>query len=144
MDHMDPEIDTNIAANDIEDCNSITENETFKEENNESNDHGENNLSNSDNLQNSDFSEEYAHLEEFFKFETSKPRQNGIYTIEFSCMICLPKTKVLKSTTLAPMSNLRAHLKKKHSDLMCQFKELLRNSRKRTRRKKVVFICVWP
>ena len=139
---MDSDLDTNIAANDIENCNSI--NETFEEENNDSNDPGENNLSNSNSLPNNDFSAKYAHLEEFFKFESSKLRQNGIHDMEFSCMKCLPVIKVLKTTTQAPMSNLRAHLKKLHSDLMCQFEEVTKTSHKRTKRtNKVVLLSVF-
>ena len=41
-----------------------------------------------------------------------------------------PVVKVLKTTTQAPMSNLRAHLKKIHADLMCQFDEKMKTSHK--------------
>ena len=43
---------------------------------------------------------------------------------------CFPVVKVLKTTTQAPMSNLRAHLKKIHADLMCQFDEKMKTSHK--------------
>ena len=72
----------------------------------------------------SDFATKYAHLEEFFKFESSKRRNNGIFDMEFSCTKCLPVVKVLKTSTQAPMSNLRAHLKKVHADFMNQFDEI--------------------
>ena len=45
-----------------------------------------------------------------------------------------PVVKVLKTTTQAPMSNLRAHLKKIHADLMCQFDEKMKTSHKKTRK----------
>jgi hypothetical protein len=73
---------------------------------------------------NSDFATKYAHLEEFFKFESSKGRGNGIFDMEFSCTKCLPVVKVLKTSTQAPMSNLRAHLKKVHANFMNQFDEI--------------------
>ena len=72
---------------------------------------------------NNDFAKKYAHIEDFFKFQSSKVRENGIFDMEFSCVKCLPAVKVLKTTTQAPMSNLRAHLRKIHSDLMDQFDE---------------------
>ena len=72
----------------------------------------------------SDFATKYAHLEEFFRFESSKRRNNGIFDMEFSCTKCLPVVKVLKTSTQAPMSNLRAHLKKVHADFMNQFDEI--------------------
>ena len=71
-----------------------------------------------------DFVAKYAHLEEFFKFESSKGRDNGIFDMEFSCTKCLPVVKVLKTSTQAPMSNLRAHLKKVHANFMNQFDEI--------------------
>ena len=76
----------------------------------------------------SDFATKYAHIEDFFKFQSSKVRENGIFDMEFSCVKCLPTVKVLKTTTQAPMSNLRAHLRKIHSDLMNQFDEQTRTS----------------
>ena len=77
---------------------------------------------------NNDFATKYAHIEDFFKFESSKVRENGIFDMEFSCVKCLPVVKVLKTTTQAPMSNLRAHLRKIHADLMSQFDEQTRTS----------------
>ena len=47
-------------------------------------------LSNSNSVPRSDFVAKYAHLEEFFKLESSKPRENGIFDMEFSCVKCLP------------------------------------------------------
>ena len=54
------------------------------------NDPGEEKLSNSNSVPRSDFVAKYAHLEEFFKLESTKPRENGIFDMEFSCVKCLP------------------------------------------------------
>lgn len=81
-----------------------------------------------------DFASKYAHLEDFFKFESSKGRENGIFDMVFSCVKCLPVVKVLKTTTQAPMSNLRAHLRKIHLDLMDEFDEKTRTSSKRSKK----------
>ena len=45
---------------------------------------GEEKLSNFNSVPRSDFVAKYAHLEEFFKLESSKPRENGIFDMEFS------------------------------------------------------------
>jgi hypothetical protein len=49
--------------------------------------------------------------------------------MEFSCTKCLPVVKVLKTSTQAPMSNLRAHLKKVHADFMNQFDEITQQAK---------------
>ena len=73
----------------------------------------------------------YKHFEEFFIFESSDTKENGIIHMEFSCVNCLPSRKVLKTCKASPMSNLKAHLMKRHPDLLDRFKALRRyNQRK--------------
>ena len=73
----------------------------------------------------------YKHFEEFFIFESSDTKENGIIHMEFSCVNCLPSRKVLKTIKTSPMSNLKSHLMKRHPDLLDRFKALRRyNQRK--------------
>ena len=73
----------------------------------------------------------YKHFEEFFIFESSDTKENGIIHMEFSCVNCLPARKVLKTCKTSPMSNLKSHLMKRHPDLLDRFKALRRyNQRK--------------
>ena len=79
------------------------------------------------NVNSDDLATRYKHIEEFFLFESSKAKDNGIIDMEFSCANCVNVKKVLKTSTQAPMSNLRAHLRKIHPDLMGRFDSLLRS-----------------
>ena len=67
----------------------------------------------------------YKRIEEFFIFESSETKENGIIDMEFSCVNCLPVRKVLKTTSQGPISNLKRHLIKMHPDLIDRFKALL-------------------
>ena len=79
------------------------------------------------NVNSDDLATRYKHIEDFFLFESSKAKDNGIIDMEFSCANCVNVKKVLKTSTQAPMSNLRAHLRKIHPDLMGRFDSLLRS-----------------
>ena len=94
------ELDLNIDVeinNDVKDPNkseifgvSNHLNDTGEEKLSNSNSVPEEKLSNSNSVPRSDFVAKYAHLEEFFKLESTKPRENGIFDMEFSCVKCLP------------------------------------------------------
>ena len=84
---MESDLDLDVEINnDVKDPNKS---EIF-DVTNHLNDPGEEKLSNSNSVPRSDFVAKYAHLEEFFKLESSKPRENGIFDMEFSCVKCLP------------------------------------------------------
>jgi len=87
------------------------------------------------NVNSDDLATRYKHIEEFFLFESSKAKDNGIIDMEFSCANCVNVKKVLKTSTQAPMSNLRAHLRKIHPDLMGRFDSLLRSTPRKARQK---------
>ena len=68
-----------------------------------------------------------------------KFKKNIIRTIvdlKFRCVKCLPLKKVLKTSSQAPMSNLRVHLRKIHPDTMAEFDELVKTLPKRPRKPK--------
>ena len=94
----------------------------------------------STNVNSDDLALRYKHIEEFFLFESSRAKENGIIDMEFSCANCTHVKKVLKTSTQAPMSNLRAHLKKIHPDLMEKFDVVLRSAPKRARQKSRVIV----
>ena len=82
---MESDLDLDVEINnDVKDPNKIFG------ATNHLNDPGEEKLTNSNSVPRSDFVAKYAHLEEFFKLESSKPRENGIFDMEFSCVKCLP------------------------------------------------------
>ena len=56
--------------------------------------------------------------------------------LKFRCVKCLPLRKVLKTSSQAPMSNLRVHLRKIHPDTMAEFDELVKTLPKRPRKPK--------
>ena len=56
--------------------------------------------------------------------------------LKFRCVKCLPLKKVLKTSSQAPMSNLRVHLRKIHPDTMSEFDELVKTLPKRPRKPK--------
>ena len=82
----------------------------------------------------------YKHIEDFFMFESSRAKENGIIDMEFSCVNCTHVKKVLKTSTQAPMSNLRAHLRKIHPDLMGKFDDILRATPRKSRQKSRVVV----
>jgi len=83
----------------------------------------------------SDLIKKYKHIEEFFIFESSETKENGIIGMEFSCVNCLPLRKVLKTTSQGPVSNLKGHLIKRHPDLIDRFKALLGCKQRKSRKK---------
>ena len=88
---MESDLDLDVEINnDVKDHKSFAEGEIIGKSSNHFNDTGEEKLTNSNSVPRSDFVAKYAHLEEFFKLESSKPRENGIFDMEFSCVKCLP------------------------------------------------------
>ena len=116
--------DFDMEVNDVKDPRFCVKSEQFDDKNDLIDTGADDKKVRLNSVPSSDFATKYAHLEEFFKFESSKRRNNGIFDMEFSCTKCLPVVKVLKTSTQAPMSNLRAHLKKVHADFMNQFDEI--------------------
>ena len=86
--------------------------------------------------ENNEYAIRYSHIDNFFKFRVSKPREDGIVDLKFRCIKCLPLKKVLKTSSQAPMSNLRVHLRKIHPDTMTEFDELVKTLPKRPRKPK--------
>lgn len=76
----------------------------------------------------STFSNKFDYLKQFFLFKDSTQKENGAHALRFSCVKCLPQSKILKSCTTAPLSNLRAHLMKVHGLHLKSFEELCGNS----------------
>ena len=77
------------------------------------------------------FATKYEAIESIFKFKNSSSKGNGLFHLQFSCVICErqrfePEEKLLKTTTPSPMSNLRAHLKKLHPNFVPEFDNLVR------------------
>ena len=87
--------------------------------------------------ENNEYALRYRHIEDFFKFKISKSREDGIVDLKFSCAKCLPLKKVLRTSSQAPMSNLRVHLRKIHPETMPEFDELVKTMPKRPRKPKV-------
>ena len=121
---MEPTLDLDMEVNDVKDPRFCVKSEQFDDKNDLIDTGADDKKVKLNGVSSSDFATKYAHLEEFFKFESSKRRNNGIFDMEFSCTKCLPVVKILKTSTQAPMSNLRAHLKKVHADFMNQFDEI--------------------
>ena len=70
----------------------------------------------------------YKHIEAFFIFESLETKKNGITDMEFSCVTCAQHElgkKVLKTSSQAPTSNLKHHIRVKHNNLMGRFHTLL-------------------
>ena len=87
--------------------------------------------------ENSEYATRYRHIEDFFKFRVSKSRDDGIVDLKFSCIKCLPLKKILRTSSQAPMSNLRVHLRKIHPNLIAEFDELVKSLPKRPRKPKM-------
>ena len=81
------------------------------------------------------FAAKFEALESIFKFRNSHSKDNGLFHLQFSCVLCEPEEKLLKTTTPSPMSNLRAHLKKIHPKTVHEFDELIRKTQGITRKK---------
>ena len=89
---------------------------------------------NSDNLE-----IRYKHIEEYFIFESSETKENGLIDLEFSCVNCADLgegKKILKTCITAPMSNLKVHLRRIHPTLIDNFKTLLRSTPRKSNLKR--------
>jgi hypothetical protein len=77
----------------------------------------------------------YEHLKDFFKFESSKLREDGKIEIEFSCFKCQTNQKAILKTSSIDVTpyNLQFHMKKVHPQLVWKFYEATKSKRKRKR-----------
>ena len=80
------------------------------------------------------------HLKDFFKFESSKLREDGKIEIEFSCFKCQTNQKaILKTSSIdATPYNLQFHMKKVHPQLVWKFYEATKSKRKRKERRHIL------
>ena len=69
-----------------------------------------------------EFEKKYMHIKDFYKLKSIHPSSDlTIVHLQFICVQCLPKNKLLKSTSQAPFSNLKAHLASVHSSSAAKF-----------------------
>ena len=69
-----------------------------------------------------EFEKKYMHIKDFYKLKSIHQSSDlTIVHLQFICVQCLPKNKLLKYTSQAPFSNLKAHLANVHSSSAAKF-----------------------
>ena len=89
-------------------------------------------------LNSDDLAIRYKHIEEFFIYESSETKENGITDMKFACVNCAQNghgKKVLKTSSQAPTSNLKKHLSLKHTNSMSRFLAILESTPRKSRQK---------
>ena len=80
-----------------------------------------------------EFEKKYIHIKDFYKLKSIHQSSDlTIVHLQFICVQCLPKNKLLKSTSQAPFSNLKAHLANVHSSSAAKFDTIKKDPKKRT------------
>ena len=80
-----------------------------------------------------DFKLKYQNIADYFVFVDSTDKDDGSKAMRFLCQKCMPAKKYYKTDTKAPMSNLRAHIKKVHGNFLSDFDLKMTSTPKRRR-----------
>ena len=64
------------------------------------------------------FKKKFAHFSEFYYLMDAKRGQNNTYSLEFQCTNCV---KIIRASSRAPTSNLKAHISTTHTEYLNLF-----------------------
>ena len=72
----------------------------------------------------------FKEIESFFVLKEIKEQDERTSKLTFECVKCLPKINKINSSTQAPFSNLKTHIKNKHNGFLSQFEDAVSDCKK--------------